>query len=566
MNPTYKITSLREVIKQVNPSQPLFVDTETDGLYGPVKTVQFMQQGWESTAIVLDPSLPTLMVVLDMTTVIFQNGSYDISTIQRQSKTRYIPKSFEDLFLLGRLFYYAEESHSLDNLILCSIGFDPYAGQGIDKKEMQKFNWSKATAADISSLCQYGATDVFYMPAVYETVKHHELDDNYKLDMLALRHALDFQNNGMPVLEVDRKIMEMELQNEVNEMNMPINVNSYIQVPEYLGTENSKDLTLAIAELNGMKEAGRVRKAKKLLKRISYLNKCKTEDERIYGVFSPSARSGRFTCSKDNLQQLPHEIQSIFGYTPKDKKLITYSDFSQLELRDLCAVIGERTMEALYREGKDLHVYARENIPGLKDREDGRQIGKTCNFLLLYYGSAQILSDELASSAGIRFHLDERLNIIKVNEIRNNWRNLYPDMKNWQDNGVKAWKKGRPNKTPLGRRFVGKRMTDHLNIEIQGSSADVAKLALHYICSGLPSIDPECRLINFQHDSYMIEHPDDKKIINKVQALVGESMQESWKVNSKLFRIHDLPMPVKVYTGYKWGGIEKNHISKMEFE
>jgi hypothetical protein len=83
---------------------------------------------------------------------------------------------------------------------------------------MQKFNWKKATGEDIQRLMQYGATDVWHMPDLYDEIKSYRDDQNYKLDMISLRHALNFQNNGMPVDEVRRYSMERDLQIEVDDM------------------------------------------------------------------------------------------------------------------------------------------------------------------------------------------------------------------------------------------------------------------------------------------------------------------------------------------------------------
>jgi DNA polymerase I-like protein with 3'-5' exonuclease and polymerase domains len=97
-------------------------------------------------------------------------------------------------------------------------------------------------------------------------------------------------------------------------------------------------------------------------------------------------------------------------------------------------------------------------------------------------------------------------------------------------------------------------MTDQLNIENQGTGAEVAKLALHYMYSDLKASD--CHIMNFIHDSYIVDSPNDKTIYQLVAERMAEAMQEAWHEVSKLCLVKDIPMPVKVLGGYHWGDIE----------
>ena len=78
---------------------------------------------------------------------------------------------------------------------------------------------------------------------------------------------------------------------------------------------------------------------------------------RVIGKFKPSARSGRFTSDKENLQQIPRALKGIFGFDSESDRTLIYSDYAQLELRTICAILGVKLMESLFRDGEDLHGY-----------------------------------------------------------------------------------------------------------------------------------------------------------------------------------------------------------------
>jgi DNA polymerase I-like protein with 3'-5' exonuclease and polymerase domains len=139
--------------------------------------------------------------------------------------------------------------------------------------------------------------------------------------------------------------------------------------------------------------------------------------------------------------------------------------------------------------------------------------------------------------------------------VKNKWLKLWPRIKEWQKKGFEDWERDRAWETPLGRRYVGKKFTDQLNIMIQGCGADVAKYAFHMICKRLKSFN-DVWINNFIHDSFIITSPNNPDIYKEVSRIVAESMQSSWVEISKYFVIKDLPMPVDVKVGLNWGDIE----------
>lgn len=538
--------SLENVIELLKKEQPLMFDTETDGLYGRIELAQFYQRGWSDVILVRRPDPFMLASLLINTHHVMHNASYDVSTLQDNLGIKYVPKKVEDTMYLARLKYFKQQSFTLDDVMTYVLGYDPYEKAGLDKKKMQKTNWGAPVLSEDQKL--YAAIDVFFLDDVYEDCIEHTQDFSYKLDMLFLGYCFDFQTNGMPV---DREIVrEMYQENlkKIEEYNLPINVNSYQQVRPYIGSNESDALGLAKLSIKGNVRAKEVNEVRQLIKLNSFLTKFDVDEGRIFGKFAPSARSGRATCKDQNLQQLPRKTKKCFGVDPESGRCIIYSDYPGLELRSATAIIKETAMEKLMREDEDLHSYVASMLFGKDFTKDQRQIAKTCNFNLLYGGGWKMLQSILIKEAGI--YVPE----IEVKSIIRRWKNLWGVIRAWQEKGQSAWRHGYHWQTPLGRRYVGKLMTDQLNIQISGFGAEVAKLATHYMYPKLKEFE-SALLCDFVHDSYILEvDVDDAEPIAKI---VGDAMKEAWVEASKALPIKDLPMPVQVLAGYNWGKIEE---------
>jgi len=548
----YKYIELDELLPSIKTGQPLAFDIETQGKYGKICLAQFYQSHWDEVLMVKNPQpiiLMSYLAQLKDTSLIMQNASYDISTIQRQTGSRFIPHMFEDTLLLARIAWPSRDTYTLDKLLRQTLGYDPYARLGIDKKIMQKAKWNVPVIPPKQLV--YGSLDVYHLLELYNAVKSAKDSFSYKLDMLSLREALDWQNNGMCV-DADR-LDEMYNNNlkKIETQNIHINVNSYKQVRPYIGSDMSNGLGLATLALQGNKKAGQVRIVRKLLKLNSFLNKFDTPEGMIYGIFGPYARSGRYTCSDQNLQQTPRKTKHIFRARPD--RYMLYSDFSQLELRGIAAITGDYRMVTTYREGGDIHNLVRDQLGIIRD------IAKTINFNALYGGGVGMMRGILIEKADILMDFND------VGREMRRWKNLFPGITAWQQKGIRDYNGGRLGSTACGRKYRGRMMTDQLNIENQGTGAEVAKLAMHYMYPHFK--DNDCYLQNFIHDSFIVDAPNDKTMYTQMAARMAEAMQDAWSEVSKQLLIKDLPMPVQVLGGYHWGDIEvDSYTFKYEVE
>jgi len=82
----------------------------------------------------------------------------------------------------------------------------------------------------------------------------------------------------------------------------------------------------------------------------------------------------------------------------------------------------------------------------------------------------------------------------------------------------------------------------------------------------LRELSLEIKLINFIHDSYILDCPKDEELWKAASKIVAECMQKAWFASTQGVKIKDLPMPIEVFVGYNWGRIEKDYLYKYELE
>ena len=555
MSVPYREVELKELVFK---DEPLAFDIETIGLYGKIRLAQFYQADWPEVLLVNNPNPFELAAVIAKQHLIIQNASYEISCIQAAINGFYEPDNYDDTFYLARLKYYTKPSFALDDIMDYVLGYDPYVAEGIDKAVMQKSNWNIPVLTEQQKT--YAALDVWKLLDVWEATKEHIEDTSYKLDMLAISYAVKFQTVGMPVL--GDVVQDTYAKNLVTiaELAVPINVNSWKQVRPYIGHNESDALALATLAIGGNERADAVNKTRKLLKQNSFLAKFDVPEGRIYGKFLPSARSGRFTCKDQNLQQLPRLTKHCFGYDTDDGRVLVYADYAQLEMRCIAAITGDQAMERLLRAQEDLHDYTAVSLFGKEFTKEQRDIAKTANFNLLYGGGANMLRGILIQKAGIMLSEEE------CAAIKRKWRNLYVTVAKWQDRGIADQRRGLSWQTPFGRRYTAKLMTDQLNIINQGFGSEVAKLAMHYM---EPKIEGDVGMANFVHDAFIYDCPNEPEIYERVAETVADSMQKAWFETCRTgidLKVRDLPMPVAVFVGYNWGRIEKDYLYKLTLE
>jgi DNA polymerase I len=240
--------------------------------------------------------------------------------------------------------------------------------------------------------------------------------------------------------------------------------------------------------------------------------------------------TGRLACAAPNIQQIPHEDEFRRCFVAEDGDTLVIADYSQIELRILAEVSDDPAFVSAFQRGDDLHRLTAATMYGVSMEEvskDQRSDAKRINFGLMYGRGARSLSAQLGT--------DEERGRQLIDEYFAN----YPKVQRFLQRTANRAVRDRTLRTLAGRvrKFGNDPVADDrgamrreaMNFPIQGSSADIAKLALVYVREELEGLD--ARLVNSIHDEFVVECAEDqaKEVSEKTQAAMvraGEDILE----------------------------------------
>lgn len=289
-----------------------------------------------------------------------------------------------------------------------------------------------------------------------------------------------------------------------------------------------------------------------------------TLKEAAQGVLSPRwnvlVRSGRCSCTKPNLQQLPKKGGVREAFTPREGYLYVGADYSTAELVALAHVCEEwgikSEMAAALREGLDLHLALAAEMRGISyerakelyHKDDAeivkmRQLAKVPNFGLPGGLGADGLKGFAKSSYNIELSIDE------CKTLRTSWFKRWPEMSAYFRRIEAAEQKGFIVQSFSRRRRGGIGYTDGANTMFQGLIADGAKMALYDVVRAcwMEPLSPlyGSRPVLFIHDEIIIETPEDKA------AAAGDELARLMLAAMKIC-IPNLPMGVDPWVSSRW--------------
>jgi DNA polymerase I len=295
----------------------------------------------------------------------------------------------------------------------------------------------------------------------------------------------------------------------------------------------------------------RIRETSKLLTTVEGLLSAVDSDGRIHTTFQQTiTATGRLSSTDPNLQNIPvrteegRRIRDCFVAQAPHKQLLT-ADYSQIEMRIMAHLSKDVGLTAAFKSGEDLHNTVAAQVFGVDaskvDPEMRRQI-KAMSYGLAYglsaYGLAQQLNLSPGEAQALMYQYFERFGGIQdylksvVIEARAKGytetilgrRRYLPDL----------------NSDNRQRREVAERMA--LNAPIQGSAADIIKVAMLKVVQGIKSEGLKSRLLLQVHDELIFEtFPGEEK---KLQTLVCKEMEGAVELS--------LPLAVNVGIGASW--------------
>jgi DNA polymerase I-like protein with 3'-5' exonuclease and polymerase domains len=236
---------------------------------------------------------------------------------------------------------------------------------------------------------------------------------------------------------------------------------------------------------------------------LEFINK---KTGRIHADFRQiGAPTGRFSCSKPNIQQIPHEENYRRCFRASDGKKLIIADYSQVELRILAEFSKDQNFINAFVSGEDFHTTAAAQVFNVKPEEvtsEQRSFAKRLNFGVVYGIGSQ------------RFALMTGLSQSNAEDIMRKYFATYRGLDAWLRDAARKVITDRAARTASGRlarfRFdeedrkaISLAQRNGKNMPIQGSSADILKRALHLLHQKISGTS--ARLVNIVHDEIIVE-------------------------------------------------------------
>lgn len=284
--------------------------------------------------------------------------------------------------------------------------------------------------------------------------------------------------------------------------------------------------------------------------------------------FALSTETGRMNCRNPNLQNCPRKSNDPIGIRnfikAPENHIILSLDFSQIELRVGAFYCRDKTMMETYKNGGDIHAATTSVIFGCtyeeaqdkhrREYKEQRTIAKNVNFGTFYGLFPKGLQSTLKFKAGVEKSVDE------CSEIIANLKAGYPALTTWQEETKRDVARKMYIETWLGRRrYLPNIRSENwglksfaercaLNTPIQGTAADILKLAIVRILEGLPS-RPWLRPILQIHDELTFIVLKEK--LNEAVNFIRKCMEK------QPFPEFDLPLVAEASAGETFGNLEE---------
>ena len=262
------------------------------------------------------------------------------------------------------------------------------------------------------------------------------------------------------------------------------------------------------------------------------------------------AATGRLSSNNPNLQNIPirtergRQVRKAFVPRNNEYTLLA-ADYSQIELRIIAALSEEETMIEAFKNGEDIHASTASkvfNVPLDGVTREQRSNAKTVNFGIIYGVSAFGLSNQTDLSRG------------EAKELIDTYYETYPKLKAYMSAQVDFARDNGYVQTVLGRRRYLKDIDSRnamvrsgaernaVNAPIQGSAADIIKIAMINIYNKLQDGNYKSKMLLQVHDELVFDVY--KSELATIKALVKNEMENAFTM--------EVPLDVELDTGLNW--------------
>lgn len=499
--------------------------------------------------------------------LIFPNlkeACYFIPKIAEYRNKMFDNEKFSDIEVMDYILEPLNNNYFMDEILKkeCNI-IVPSKEELLGKKSFREAFYSE-DERDLNNLKEYGYICSYAAASVYDSLLNKLQEENmyslYKDIELPLIFTLyDMEKAGIYMdkealisygeeLKITRDAITKKIYDAAGE---EFNINSPKQLGEILfeklqikggkktktGYSTAADVLLKLQYENPIiEDILTYRKYQKIMSTyVEGLASTLSKDKRVHSTFKQKVTAtGRISSTEPNLQNIPIRIEIgkkiRKAFLPAKDSIFVDADYSQIELRVLADMSKDDNLIEAYREGKDIHrttaakVFKKE-FSEVTDNE--RRQAKAVNFGIVYGISAFGLSEDLhISRKDAKQYIDE-------------YYNAYPKLKSYLDglvefaknNGYAMTKFNRRRPIPelLSSNFIKKGFGERVakNSPIQGTAADIIKIAMVRVHDKLLKLNLKSKLILQVHDELLIEtKKDELEIVKEILITEMENAAE----------------------------------------
>jgi DNA polymerase I-like protein with 3'-5' exonuclease and polymerase domains len=556
----------------------IFIDTETTGLdaFSDKITLIQIKQGNKIRLVktLSEAKISEMRDVLENNLIVGHNLKFDLKFLKQQFNIN--PVNIFDTWIAEILISGGMKARQRGTTTLEAVTKDRLNIElNKDEKLRQSFKGQELTKEQIN----YAAMDVAVLPAIYKQqqtqLKEFGLENVFEIEMSCIPATVWLELSGLPLDmeglkkvqdEIKKKIEAAEFKvktilKESGNKNLDlfglpaVNLDSPIQLLGVMRGIGLKIDSTGDEVISGIdhpigKAIKEYRKQHKLL--TGFILKYPGHINKVSGRIQPSfnqvgTNTGRFTSSKPNMQQVPHDksIRALFK-AGVGNKIIT-ADYSQIELRIIAEVSQEPKFLEIYKNNRDLHRLTASLIlkkPESDITKDERQQAKAINFGFAYGLGAQSFKEKTKNDYDIDISIEQ------AQEFRNTFFKNYPVLASYLHTAARtaAGQKQIRNKSGRIVRFdPGLEAWQYENMgrntPIQSLSADITKTAMGRLYHKLKPFN--AKLINAVHDELVFEVQEDR--VTEAAQIIKDEMEAAGREYLK-----SIPCIVEVVMGESW--------------
>ncbi|HHW73596.1 MAG TPA: DNA polymerase I [Firmicutes bacterium] len=430
---------------------------------------------------------------------------------------------------------------------------------------------------------EYPAAQLRLMQAAAPRIEKRLKDDGLwflysEIELPLARVLADMEAQGILVDRARLKVISRELQASLDQLTERI----YSEAGEEFNINSPKQLGVILFEKLGLPVLKRTKSgpstSAEVLEELSYhplvaqvleyrqvakLKSTYTDalgdlispvTKRLHTTFNQTVTAtGRLSSTHPNLQNIPvrteagRRIREVF-VAPEGSFLVS-ADYSQIELRLLAHLAQDQALLEAFRLGADIHVQTASEVFGVPQdqvTDDLRTAAKAINFGIVYGISS--------------FGLAKGINLTQAQAQKyiDSYFQRYPKVKEFLDGAVEQGRRDGYVTTLFGRRRYLPNLKSKnfalrsfaartaMNSPIQGSAADIIKLAMLRVHAALRDQELKSKLLLQVHDELVLEVPEAE--LDQVARLLKKEMEQVWEL--------DVPLVVDVYYGRNWRDTE----------